>query len=63
METIRSLDDDERETAIAQAHALCRDSVTPSLKRYWQDRMTDLIHARSPAMIARLEREKGLRAA
>jgi hypothetical protein len=60
---MQSLTDDEREIAIDQAHKLCADSVTPTLKRYWLDQMTNLIHARSPAAVARIEREKGLRAA
>jgi hypothetical protein len=58
-----SLTDEERETAIADAQALCSAQSTPSLKRYWYDHMTCLINARTPAMVARLELAKGLRAA
>lgn len=63
MEIVRSLTDDEREAAIAQAYAAALTAETPSLKRYWNDQMTNLIHGRSQAAIAKLERAKGLRAA
>jgi hypothetical protein len=60
---MESLNDAEREIAIANARQHCEAAQTSALKRYWWSIMQQLIHERSPQQIRRMELAMGLRAA
>lgn len=57
------LTDEQREEVISVACQLAQGSAESNLRRYWHDLMRTEIANRSPAQVAKLEQEKGLRAA
>jgi hypothetical protein len=56
------MSDDEREQLIDQAFRLMCAAKTRGCRLYWAEQMRQLIGQRSPARIAAIELERGLRA-